>query len=233
MAWIDSFLARLVTLLHPLLIEIRNRLLTIIRIDSRMAMEILKRVNTLEKGEGIAAELRGILLKWGILAILAIALLGLILSLVIRMIRGGKGMAFSRVPALLLAVPYLIILIWLAFSLGFADSLRQTLNGMPEKGAKALLVALGLQAFAAPHRFAMRRPVSAVIQTLGVLPLAMGARLFTGLSPMSIVALSDEMVAAALFIAIGALFILWRLIDVFLVLFGGLNARVPRKAYRK
>ena len=46
---------------------------------------------------------------------------------------------------------------------------------------------------------------------------------------MSVVALSDEMIAAALFIGIGMVFVFWRLTDVFLVLFGGLSPRGTRK----
>ena len=233
MAFIDSLLERIVALLHPLLIEIRSRVLSGIRIDFRTAMDLLKRINSLTDGKGVAAELREALLRWGIVSVLAAVLLGFVLSMACRAVRGGKPTRGVRVSMVLLAVPYLVVLVWLALSLGFTDSLRRTLAGIPEIGMKALIAVLALQAFAAPHRFAMRRPVSAAIQTLGAIPLAMGAYLFNGLSPMSIVALSDEMIASVLFIGIGAVFVFWRLVDVFLVLFGGLSPHGSGKTQRR
>ena len=229
MDWMDSFLERLVALMHPLLIEIRNRLLSHIRFDIRTAMDLLKKVHSLTDGKGVVAELRVAMLRWGIVVILAAALLGLLLSLLFRAVRNGKGLRTARVPMFLLAVPYLVVIVWLALALGFTDSLRRALSGIPEMVMKALAAVLAVQAFAAPHRFAMRRTVSAVIQTLGAVPLALGAYLFNGLSPMSIVALSDEMIAAVLFVGIGAAFVFWRLTDAFLVLFGGLSPRGSRK----
>ena len=233
MDWIDSLLERLVALLHPLLMEIRGHLLSQIRIDMRTAMDLLKTINSLTDGRSIAAELRGAVLRWGLAAILAAALLGLLLSLLSRTARGRKRGGPSRVPVFLLSVPYLVILVWLAVSLGFTGSLRGALSAMPEAGAKALTAVLALQAFAAPHRFALRRPVSAVIQTLGAVVLALGAYLLANLSPMNVVALSDELIAAMLLIALGAAFVFWRLTDVFLVLFGGLSPHGSGKTRRR
>ena len=75
MDWIDSFLERLVALMHPLLIETRNRLLSYIRFDIRTAMDLLKKVHSLTDGKGVVAELRAAMLRWGIAAVLAAALL--------------------------------------------------------------------------------------------------------------------------------------------------------------
>ena len=61
----------------------------------------------------------------------------------------------------------------------------------------------------------------------------LGAYLLANLSPMNVVALSDELIAALLLIALGAAFVFWRLTDVFLVLFGGLSPHGSGKTRRR
>lgn len=227
---LDSLLARLIALLHPLLANLRARFLSGIRVDFRMAMDLVRRVNAIRDGAGFSGELRGAVLRWGLIVLLGCAALGLILSLLLRAVRRErKGGAAARLPYFLLALPYLVFFLWLALSLGLTGRLWEALAALPDPAQRALLFALAAQSLAAPHRFAMRRPVSAVIQTLGALPLALGAYQMGRLSPMSFAALSDEVIAAVLLLGIGAAFLLWRLTDVFLVLFGGLSPAASGK----
>ena len=218
-------LEQLVEKAHPALLWLRSRLLSGVRFDMGTAMDLMRRFGALSSGKGLAADMKGALLRGGALLLLALAAAALVISLLKRLAGRRRARAHAKIPALLLTLPYGILIVWLAISLGFAGSALQALSALPDAGRKAVLVLLAAQSLVAVHRFAFGRTASAVVQTLGILPLAAGALLLQGLGPMQLAMLADEAVAAAVLIALGLIFVLWRMLDVFLVLFGGLGPK--------
>ena len=83
------------------------------------------------------------------------------------------------------------------------------------------------------HRFYMRRYITGVLQLLGIVPFFCGAYLLSQATMIEFVALSDAVVGGVLFFLIGLAFVVWRLLDLFLILFGGLIPAKPHHRHRR
>ena len=94
----------------------------------------------------------------------------------------------------------------------------------------AALLALLFGAVGA-HRFYLRRHVTGAVQAAGLLPFLSGAFLLGEARMMDFVVLSDNVVGGIILFAAGLIFDVWRLLDLFMILFGGLTPRKkkPRK----
>lgn len=95
------------------------------------------------------------------------------------------------------------------------------------KGKKmwlAALLALLLGAVGV-HRFYLRRYVTGAAQAVGLLPFLSGAFLLGEAKMMDFVVLSDNVVGGIILFGIGLVFVVWRLLDLFMILFGGLTPR--------
>ena len=88
----------------------------------------------------------------------------------------------------------------------------------------ALLLGLFLGGLGA-HRFYLRRRISGLLQLLGLAPLVAGSLLLASAQVADYMRLSDRVTGGVVLLAIGLAFALWRLLDLFRILFGGL---VPR-----
>ena len=76
------------------------------------------------------------------------------------------------------------------------------------------------------HRMYMRRPVTGACQLIGLAPFLSGALLLSEAKMTDFVFLTDNVVGGIILFVIGLVFVAWRLLDLFMILFGGL---VPRK----
>ena len=76
------------------------------------------------------------------------------------------------------------------------------------------------------HRMYMRRPVTGACQLIGLAPFLSGALLLSEAKMTDFVFLTDNVVGGIILFVIGLAFVAWRVLDLFMILFGGL---VPRK----
>ena len=73
--------------------------------------------------------------------------------------------------------------------------------------------------------------MTGAVQAAGLLPFLSGAFLLGEARMMDFVVLSDNVVGGIILFAAGLIFVVWRLLDLFMILFGGLTPRKkkPRK----
>ena len=99
----------------------------------------------------------------------------------------------------------------------------------------AVLLALVLGALGI-HRFYLRRHVTGALQVFGTLPFLSGALLLSDAKMTDFLFLNDNVVGGLLLFLIGVAFVIWRLLDLFMILFGGLvpkRKRPPKRAEKQ
>ena len=99
---------------------------------------------------------------------------------------------------------------------------RQYWKGRNRWIAAILALALGI---IGAHLIYMRKYVTGILQLLGTVPFLGGAMLLSEAKMMDFIALSDNVVGGLILFVIGLVFVVWRLLDLFMILFGGLTPR--------
>ena len=195
---------------HPALMQVRGWLKPFANMKN--AMSLNSALTGIVTRSGLPSALRGTVRGWGMSALAVIVISALALSLLSRYRREdwklrpdwrGRSQALGLLLALL---PLLALAL------------------MRAPMARLWMIPAGLSVFSL-HRLYLRRYATAVLQILGCVPFVGGAFLLGEARMMDFIALTDEVVGGVVLFVIGLVFVVWRLLDLFLILFGGLTPR--------